>query len=183
MEKDLVLEELTELSSRLRQQANSGRDFTLAQAKRVNLFQFGIKAKTKKMMATLSELSMVQASTIKLELDVRGAEDQLGDARSRVEQGLAPTDDVAERYEKDRRNEARMSEILRTRREREFAALASPDTLRTTAERRPTSYIPDTELGLPLPFGGHAPFRPTLQVQGNVARYCRKPRMAEVSFD
>lgn len=183
MEKELVLEELTELSSRLRKQANDGREFTRDQAKRVNAFQFGIKARTKRMMATLSELSMVQASTIKMEMDVRNAEESLAAARARAQQGLAPTDDVAERFEKDRRNEERMNEVLRQRKAREQADLASPDALRTKAEKRASQYIPDNDaLGLPLPFGAHAPFKPTLQSH-NVHRFTRKPRILDVSFD
>ena len=60
MEKELILEEVTGLSSRLRKQAANGEDYTLALAKKMNNYQHTIKQRTKKMMATLSELSMVQ---------------------------------------------------------------------------------------------------------------------------
>ena len=54
------MEEVSSLSERLRQQASDGRGDTLELAKRVNDFQARIRAMTKKMMATVSELSMYQ---------------------------------------------------------------------------------------------------------------------------
>jgi hypothetical protein len=63
LEKELVLEEVSSLSERLRQQATDGRGDTLELAKRVNDFQARIRAMTKKMMATVSELSMYQVSS------------------------------------------------------------------------------------------------------------------------
>jgi hypothetical protein len=48
MEKELILEEVTELSERLRKQATNGRDYTLELAKKVNNWQHSIKQKTKK---------------------------------------------------------------------------------------------------------------------------------------
>eukprot|EP01043_Picozoa_sp_COSAG02_P047369 COSAG02_NODE_4534_length_5245_cov_13.164594_4_plen_631_part_00 len=63
LEKELVLEEVGSLSERLRQQATDGRSDTLELAKRVNDFQARIRAMTKKMMATVSELSMYQVKS------------------------------------------------------------------------------------------------------------------------
>ena len=59
----VVLEEVGSLSERLRQQATDGRSDTLELAKRVNDFQARIRAMTKKMMATVSELSMYQVKS------------------------------------------------------------------------------------------------------------------------
>ena len=67
LEKELVLEEVTSLSDKLRKQASEGRADTLRLAKRVNEFQSRIKDTTRKMMATVSELSMYQATAIKLQ--------------------------------------------------------------------------------------------------------------------
>merc|ERR1711959_868409 len=63
LEKELVLEEVTNLSDKLRLHANDGREDTLKLAKQVNEYQAKIRAKTRKMMATVSELSMYQAET------------------------------------------------------------------------------------------------------------------------
>jgi chromosome segregation ATPase len=183
MEKDLILDEISELTDRLRQQAVAGKDFTLALAKQVNGYQFGIKAKTKKMMATLSELSMVQASTIKLEMDVQRAESEVLAAKERAAHGAAPTEDIRARYERDRADELRRTAMLHDRKDRIQREERAGAELRTTAERRPDVYVPDTELGLPLPFGAHAPFKPNLLVQANASRYCRPPRLVDVNFD
>jgi len=58
LEKELVLEEITNLADKLRQQALTGRQDTLELAEKVNNFQAKIKSLTRKMMATVSELSM-----------------------------------------------------------------------------------------------------------------------------
>lgn len=55
LEKELVLEEVTALSDKLRKQAAEGRGDTLQLAKKVNEFQARIKETTRKMMATVSE--------------------------------------------------------------------------------------------------------------------------------
>merc|ERR1719316_1111244 len=76
LEKELVLEEVTTLSEKLRAQALEGRAGTLELSQKVNAFQGRIKDVTRKMMATVSELSMYQATAIKLEAEseVLGAE-------------------------------------------------------------------------------------------------------------
>jgi hypothetical protein len=55
--------------------------------------------------------------------------------------------------------------------------------IRTTAEQRANAYIPEGDLELPKPYGVHAPFKPTLAVQGNVSRFYRKPQLRELDFD
>ena len=199
MEKDLLLEEVTEHSNKLRKQALNGRDFTLALAKRVGAYQAGIKNKTKKMMATLSELSMVQASSLQLRMEVQELEGTVVEAETRLERGEAPTDYHQYQVEKEEYDRARHQETLRLRRERLAASTADPsaaqsqsmDTLtgvtsvalRTTAEQRPNAYIPDGDLALPKPYGAHAPFKPNLAAQTNSSRYFRKSPKKEISFD
>jgi hypothetical protein len=53
---------VSNLAGRLKAQALEGREETLELAKRVNDFQVRIKSTTRRMMATVSELSMYQAS-------------------------------------------------------------------------------------------------------------------------
>lgn len=182
MEKDLILEETTELSNRLRKQALNGRDFTLALAKKVNGYQFGIKNKTKRMMSTLSELSMVQASSIKLEMDVAQAEERLHAARERAEQGLPPSDDVERRFEKELSNTQRRKEVLSQRKAREDEELNSPQGAKSRATRRANAYMEgDSDLMLPKPYGAHAPFAPA--IRPNVSRFYRKSRGVDLDFD
>lgn len=66
LEKELVLEEVSNLAEKLREQAATGRNETLDLAKRVNTHQKKIGDVTRKMMATVSELSMYQATSLKL---------------------------------------------------------------------------------------------------------------------
>jgi len=70
LEKQLVLEEISTLADRLRQQAAEGRSDTLELAKKVNDYQQRIRGTTRKMMATVSELSMYQASALKLQVRI-----------------------------------------------------------------------------------------------------------------
>eukprot|EP00658_Telonema_sp_P-2_P030838 TRINITY_DN23218_c0_g1_i2.p1 TRINITY_DN23218_c0_g1~~TRINITY_DN23218_c0_g1_i2.p1 ORF type:complete len:442 (+),score=157.68 TRINITY_DN23218_c0_g1_i2:217-1542(+) len=126
MEKDLLLEEVTEHSNKLRKQALNGRDFTLALAKRVGAYQAGIKTKTKKMMATLSELSMVQASSLQLRMEVQELEGTVTDAQSRMENGDAPTEYHQYQLEKEEYDRARHQEMIRSRKERLAASVADP---------------------------------------------------------
>ena len=83
LEKDLVLEEVSNLANRLRTQALEGREDTLELAKRVNDFQTRIKVTTRRMMATVSELSMYQATAMKLQQHKRVAEAHLEQPRAR----------------------------------------------------------------------------------------------------
>eukprot|EP00672_Neobodo_designis_P028002 CAMPEP_0174833864 /NCGR_PEP_ID=MMETSP1114-20130205/4494_1 /TAXON_ID=312471 /ORGANISM="Neobodo designis, Strain CCAP 1951/1" /LENGTH=958 /DNA_ID=CAMNT_0016067763 /DNA_START=28 /DNA_END=2904 /DNA_ORIENTATION=+ len=183
MEKDLILEEITELSNRLRRQALNGRDFTLALAKKVNGYQYGIKGKTKKMMATLSELSMVQASSIKLEMDVAAIEERVEEARARMESGLPPSDEVERQYDKEKANQERRRELHEQRKQRTEAELASPPgAVQTTAVQRPNAYMQgDSELMLPQPYGSHGLFMP--QKKHNVQRFYRKSQAKALDFE
>lgn len=198
MEKDLLLEEVTDMSNKLRKRALNGRDFTLALAKRVGNYQAGIKSKTKKMMATLSELSMVQASSLQLQMEVQQLEDTVRGAQERVERGDAPTEYHQYQFEKEEHDERRRDEMMRLRRERLAAtysegrgaaaaslenAIASQPLIRTTAEQRPNAYVPDDDLALPKPYGAHAPFRPHMAAQQNVHKYFRKPKERDLNLD
>ena len=78
LEKELVLEEVGSLSERLRFQAVEGREETLDIAKTVNEFQARIKAITRKLMACVSELSMYQATAMRLEQEKAVKEEEVG---------------------------------------------------------------------------------------------------------
>eukprot|EP00873_Tetraselmis_striata_P036776 jgi/Tetstr1/457040/TSEL_043703.t1 len=91
LEKELILEEITSLSDRLRQQAAEGRADTLELAKKVNDYQARIRAVTRKLMATISELSMYQATGIKLSAERDELADDVSTAAARLEAGEAPT--------------------------------------------------------------------------------------------
>ena len=71
LEKDLILEEVTALSDKLRKQAQDGRADTLDLAQKVNLLRNRIQMVTRRMMGLCSECSMYQASAIKCQEDYR----------------------------------------------------------------------------------------------------------------
>merc|ERR1719359_1942810 len=70
LEKELVLEEVTALSSKLRDYAAENRDQILKLAQQVNDFQARIKDMSRRMMAAVSELSIYHATSMKLEKEV-----------------------------------------------------------------------------------------------------------------
>merc|ERR1719472_664663 len=92
LEKELILEEVAALSDKLRQQAVDGRQGTMELSQKVNVFQARIKDVTRKMMATVSELSMYQATSHKLQSERDEACERMMTARERLSEGLPPTD-------------------------------------------------------------------------------------------
>ena len=59
-------------------------------------------------------------------------------------------------------------------------AAASDPFSQTTAAPRPNMYIPADDLGLPKPYGAHAPFKPSSP--GSNMRHIRRPAPAEVEI-
>ena len=55
-----------------------------------------------------------------------------------------------------------------------------PFAIKTTAEHRVQQYIPDGDLGLPKPYGSHAPFMPS--EKGVNMRHIRKPKAKEIEI-
>merc|ERR1711903_165277 len=92
LEKELILEEVSALSDKLKQQAVDGRQGTMELSQKVNIFQARIKDVTRKMMSTVSELSMYQATAHKLQKERDDACERMGDARERMANGQPPTD-------------------------------------------------------------------------------------------
>jgi len=177
LEKDLVLEEVSNLANRLRTQALEGRESTLELAKRVNDFQARIKGTTRRMMATVSELSMYQATAMKLTQENQQKEEHLQGMDSNLDQGLPPSEELElawQRYEQDlmrRSNEAYAKNVLQE--------TAPTQLTHTTAEPRPNAYIPD-DIGIPKPYGALAPFKPT--ELGTTMRHIRRPQPREIEL-
>merc|ERR1712070_1271333 len=94
LEKEFILEEVAALSDKLRQQAVDGRQGTMELSQKVNMFQSRIKDVTRKMMATVSELSMYQATAHKLQVERDQACERMMTSRERLQNGEPPTDTV-----------------------------------------------------------------------------------------
>merc|ERR1719456_1083929 len=106
LEKELILEEVTALSDKLRKQAIDGRQGTLELSQKVNLFQARIKEMTRKMMATVSELSMYQATAMKLQAERDQVQEKVMEAREGFEEGRPPTPDCDTEFERQLQIEA-----------------------------------------------------------------------------
>jgi chromosome segregation ATPase len=159
LEKELVLEEVSTLIDRLRSQALQRRDSAKTLADRLTELQGKIKDITKKMLATVSELSMYQATALRLQQEKTERYDYLEGAKWRLSHGEAPSVDAVKDWNRlERKRVAATEAAMRTA---DDMRLMQPIGMgKTTAEPRPTAYIPE-ELGIPKPYGGSAPFKPT----------------------
>lgn len=183
LEKELVLEEVTSLSNKLRAQATERRGETLELAKRVNDFQGKIKETTRKMMAVVSELSMYQATAMKLQQEKHDALVDVEECTRRVAQGLAPNEFCEHQLGRLQSQRLRDDDMRAMKQQLRAAAAHAqnfPTQLTyTTAEARPNAYIPE-DLGIPKPYGQQAPFKPTQA--GTTMRHIRVPQKRDIEI-
>nr|XP_021156315.1 coiled-coil domain-containing protein 146 isoform X3 [Columba livia] len=177
LEMDLLHEQVSQLTDGIRATAKSGKQDVLLLAQTMNELQRKLKEKTKQMMALVAELSMKQALAIKLQQEMRHKEQFLMTVSSRIDQGLPPPKETEIEWLKVLRNEKMQKDAAEARAKRaaEEEQAAGPGRVHTTAEQRPTAYIPDDEYSLPLPrpYGARAPFKPS--EPGSNMRHFRKP--------
>uniref|UniRef100_A0A4W4F791 Coiled-coil domain containing 146 n=1 Tax=Electrophorus electricus TaxID=8005 RepID=A0A4W4F791_ELEEL len=172
LEKELVYEQVTQLSERIRTKAENGKEDTLILAKKVNELQGRIKECTRQLMAVVAELAMWQAQALCLEQELRTREQQLDAGRCRLEQGLPPSNTIEHEWQRCLRHQCRRQADAE---EREEEWSQHPNGVYTTAESRPNAYIPAVgSLPLPKPYGALAPFKPS--EPGTNIRHIRKPQ-------
>lgn len=168
LEKQMLFEEINSMSEKLKYQALNQRDSSKRLSDQLNSIQNKIREVTKKMLATVSELSMYQATALKLQQERTQRERKLEECRWRYSNGEAPTDEVIKELELMNRN--KNSE--KSRRElAEQLEWRRSSAVKTTADPRPTAYIPD-DIGIPKPYGSQ-PFKPTLN--GTSMRHIKHP--------
>mmetsp|Transcript_22973 Transcript_22973/g.63455 ORF Transcript_22973/g.63455 Transcript_22973/m.63455 type:complete len:940 (-) Transcript_22973:763-3582(-) len=177
LEKELILEEVTRLSDKLRAQASEGRSDTFELARHVSEHQSRLRAATRKIMATVSELSMYQATAMKLSAEREELIATVGASRERFEQGLAPTEDAEREWYRMLREEATLADLAEQRMAEAKALESKVFETSSTAEPRPNAYIPE-EIGIPKPFGVFTPFKPS--DPGSTMRHIRKPQPKEI---
>lgn len=100
LEKDLILEQVSRLTDRISNKVNASKEDTLDLAKNVNDIQGKIKDVTRKMMATVSELSMAQAQALSLQEDVKTKELELEQAYIRMDKGEPPSEEIEREWMK-----------------------------------------------------------------------------------
>jgi len=132
------------------------------------------------MMATVSELSMYQATAMKLQQKKRAALIKLEEYKWRLTRNEPLTDEVT--TELQRRKQGLLIDSSNGSRGGEAQASWKANIIRTTAEPRPNAYIPDVAhgLGIPKPYSGLAPFKPS--EVGSTMRHYRAPNPPKVSI-
>jgi len=145
-------------------------------AKSINEYQSRIKRTTRKLMACVSELSMYQATAMKLEQEKGVKVEELNDAKLKLEQGLAPTEDAEREWERMLRKQEMRQEMI-ARRQEEVRQMQGD--FQTTAIPRPNAYMPE-DLALPRPYGAMAPFKPSEPGAG--MRHIVKPQPREIEI-
>ncbi|CAF1224474.1 unnamed protein product, partial [Didymodactylos carnosus] len=177
LEKDLILEQVSRLIERLSSKAEAGKDDTLALAKKVNDLQNKIKDITRKMMATVAELSVQQGDALKLQQEKNGKDIELQQCYVRMEQGEPPSPEIFQEWQRFIETEKRRLNERETREqnERETEHFLLPGGVMTQAEPRPQAYAPgdDVDIQVARPYGAHAPFKPS--EPGANMRHIRKP--------
>ncbi|KAL0032778.1 hypothetical protein WJX79_009876 [Trebouxia sp. C0005] len=177
LEKRLIVEEIASLSDRLRNQAAEGWEDTLGLAQKVNDYQIRLRGMTRRMMATVSELSMYQAHSIKLSADKEALEEVVMAASDKLQAGAAPTKDVERDWQQMERDRSQLWDM---KRQAEMIHQIQDDQVMgppSLAESRPNAYIPE-DLGIPKPYGGFAPFKPS--EPGSSMRHIRVPNPGEI---
>ncbi|CAF3838730.1 unnamed protein product [Adineta steineri] len=177
LEKDLILEQVHRLIERLSTKADAGKDDTLALAKKVNDLQSKIKDITRKMMATLSELTIHQSDALKLQQEKNVKDVELQQFYARMEQGEPPSEELEQEWQRTNEIEYRrkMERRIREDQERETEHHLLPGGVMTHAQPRPQAYAPsdDAEIQISKPYGSRAPFKPS--EPGANMRHIRKP--------
>lgn len=135
--------------------------------KKLNECKYRLRDITRSMMALVSELSMYQATAIKLEEEKRGQEEEYTN-----ELVCAEIKSIPHRSE--------LEDVTNHNYDYEKIYYPAPYALRTTAEPRPISYISEANLGLPKPYGSMAPFKPSDCAGGTTMRHIRPPAMKQL---
>ena len=180
LEKELVYEEVSNLAEKLRSQALDGRKSTLEIAEKINEYKARTTELSRKMLATVSELSMFQSKALKMQQETEEKERVIDEAMMRLNQGLAPTDSADAEWEKLERKRARDVQNRDERNQRKILEQQLPTIgTKTHALPRPNSYMP-ADIQIPRPYGSFAPFMPS--EPGTSMRHIIKPKPREIEY-
>lgn len=160
LEREMVLEEVGELATALQQQARKGRAEGADTMRQVSELQTRLRATTRSMMATVSELSMYQATAMKLKEEQERMEQELSAAVERMSRMEPPTPDAEDEWFRMQQVYAARAEAMRRREAEEALRREVEQPTRTTAVPRPNAYVPSDALGVPKPYNFSHPFKP-----------------------
>lgn len=181
LERELVLEELNSLSENLNEKAMEGKQTTNERVDQVHSLQSRLQNVTKKMMSLVSELSMYQATSMKLEEQKAERQKEVEEAENRLQRGEVPSEETVYALRRKERYQQIQRERKEKLKEEERQKQMPVQVTRTTAEQRPNAYVPEGEaIAVPKPYGANAPFKP--QKTGSTMRNIRKPKPKEIEL-
>jgi len=182
LDREISLEEITEHMDESAREMRVATIKTHPAIKKLNDLRRKTSDITRSMMALVSELSMYQATALKLEEDKEQQEESLKNAREFVSNGKPPSEEAfkeLERLERERSNRHEHSSQMLDRLNKKIGHgrvyYPAKYALRTTAEPRPTAYVPDIGMELPKPYGSMAPFKPYDCSTASTMRHIRPP--------
>ncbi|XP_024377421.2 uncharacterized protein [Physcomitrium patens] len=193
-EKDIILEELTELLETSTIQGALKLVKGIELSKKLNDTVRQRITTSRAVVATISELALVQAKAMAMSREKEDAWNQLDEAQLRLAAGEPPTEAAARELAFKKRESAVVRKIESQRQalqqeERDYQeALHHPSigkrpkttpNVTSRAEKRPNVYLGGPH-GLPQPFPVHLPFRPS--TGGSVLRHFRKPSSASTGL-
>jgi len=166
LEKEVLLEELTRHTNELKRELDLCSCEIQPEVQNLNNYQSRVRTITRSMMALVSELSMYQATSLALEEEKENKQHALASTREMMAKVEPLSHDTIQYF---RRLEDRQAKSIINSKERISFPYTSQfgrkfynakNALRTTAEPRPSAYIPDSGFGIPLPYSSK-PFKPT----------------------
>ncbi|XP_064512474.1 coiled-coil domain-containing protein 146 isoform X7 [Pseudopipra pipra] len=165
MQKEFLCESLSEMTDRIRAEAENRKQDMLLFARRISELQRKIKDKTKERRALIAELTMRQSLVVQLQQEMREKEQFVMTASWRISQGLPPPKETEKEWLKilgsDKTHKAAAEDRAEDPTEEEQDAV--PGHAHTTAQQCPTTSIPDEKQSppFPRPHGAVAPLRPS----------------------
>jgi chromosome segregation ATPase len=177
LERELVLEEITALGDKLKDQVSADRKSTKAQS--ASVLRGRIRDMARKIVAVVSEMSMWQSSVVRLGEEREYHAAVLRDAEERYAQGHAPTVEGEKMLSRSIIRRERLEEAAARRATEEAELALPPGTIKSHAEPRPNAYIPE-DIPIPKPYGKYAPMKPAKA--GASMRHIRNPQPAEIEL-
>ncbi|GKT27986.1 hypothetical protein ADUPG1_000336 [Aduncisulcus paluster] len=118
LEKNLILNEITTLGERVQEEAKEIREKIFPQAKKAAGYVSKVGETDRRLLAAVAELSMWQASAASLSQEREELMTKVEEGKSRMEEGLPPTDDCEEEWERKeiRRIEKKQSDMRKIHR-------------------------------------------------------------------
>lgn len=161
LEREVAIEELKSNTYQLESEIELERIKTQPAIRKLNDYQVRVREITRSMMALVSELSMYQATVLKLEEQREVQQEALANQSALIaEEQLLSERDLIKHQDMRKKQTQEHSDLDPRAQLNEFGRIYYPSkySLRTSAEPRPSAYIPDVGLEVPKPFGAMAPF-------------------------